>query len=307
MRVATLRSFSSELEKLAVDVDHLYRRVFSPQHGKVTQDLIPFPSSVPTNFANRVNQLFAPTTGFGGFNRASRKAAQSRLRSPWVGPVGEAPAPLPAAAPRAPAASVASRPPVPGFSMPDGQTYAHPGVAGRMIPASVGMPAVNAEGRRAIGAVVGAHELSERQVAPRNMVRGFHSHASPEVLLKEHNTLSRLTGEGAEAARTSMRALRAQTGEAAHMRNLVTTAFNDPRAANYLNEGEKVPKAMRKALLRKVRQDPSILRTSAPSFTPPPAPTGFAAMRSRGAGMLQNFRMGTTKAGIWGRALLGKL
>jgi hypothetical protein len=49
---------------------------------------------------------------------------------------------------------------------------------------------------------------------------------------------------------------------------LITNAHNTfgERATEFLNEGEKVPKAMRHALQRKLIEDPSILPAAAPGF-----------------------------------------
>lgn len=117
-------------------------------------------------------------------------------------------------------------------------------------------------GRKALTGVVASHDLAERAVKKRD-VAPFSSHLSPEVLLKEHNTLSRLTGEGADEARKVMRNVRRRSGESEHMRNLVVQQYG-PRAAQFFDEGEKIPKAMRKDLLRRLQRDPSILQRAAP-------------------------------------------
>lgn len=117
---------------------------------------------------------------------------------------------------------------------------------------------------RANMAAVGAHELYERGVKARH-VAPIASHLSPEVLLKEHNLLSRLTGHGADYTREGMRTMRNTTGEAEHMRNLLNNAFGE-RATQFLNEGEKVPKAMRHALRRKLTENPGMVAEAAPGF-----------------------------------------
>lgn len=119
------------------------------------------------------------------------------------------------------------------------------------------------EGKDAHTALVLGHEMSERRVKAHE-VAPLYSHISPKVLLEEHGMLSRATGPGAADAVARLRAARAASGEAKHMQNLATTALRDPRAAQFFAEGEKVPKAMRKAILRKVQADPKLLQRTAP-------------------------------------------
>jgi hypothetical protein len=95
-----------------------------------------------------------------------------------------------------------------------------------------------------IRAVVNVHEGFERTPHPR--VGSLH--ISPEVLAKEHNLLSRLTGKGASKVRRSMMPIRAR--EYAHLRSQLTSSFG-PRAKEFMGPGKKIPKAMRKALRRK--------------------------------------------------------
>ena len=110
--------------------------------------------------------------------------------------------------------------------------------------------------RGAITAAVGAHELFERG-APKKIQKVF-SHRHPNVLLKEHNLLSKLEGPGAEYTRRTMRAGRERTGENRFIRQLVGDAYG-PRASQFLQEGRKIPKAMRKNLERKIAANPDIV------------------------------------------------
>lgn len=116
--------------------------------------------------------------------------------------------------------------------------------------------------------VFASHELAERSVHPRN-IHPFYSHLSPEVLLKERNTVARLTGPGSENAKNFMGRLRDRSGEAQHLKNLMTSAFNDPRAAQFLEGSEKVPKAMRKALNRRLAADPGLIARTHPDAALP--------------------------------------
>lgn len=103
----------------------------------------------------------------------------------------------------------------------------------------------------AVTGVAGAHELFERKTHVKNMLyRG--GHLSPEVLLKEHNLLSKLEGPGADSARETLRAVRSQRGDTADVQKMVHSAYGD-RGAQFLAEGERIPKAMRKDLMRKMR------------------------------------------------------
>ena len=103
------------------------------------------------------------------------------------------------------------------------------------------------------------HEQFERAVKPHLSTKRFYTHGNPEVLIKEHNMLSRLRGRGAKQVRAEHRALRRQPWdpedvefgmvpgrtEEEGLRNLFVQQFG-PRAAQFLREGRKVPKAMRK-------------------------------------------------------------
>ena len=133
-----------------------------------------------------------------------------------------------------------------------GQVYVDPRVgdmATRWLPGGGGK-ALTGPGRRALGAVFAGHELAERGVRSKE-VAPLASHLSPKVLMIEHNLLSRATGRGSEEAVARLRALREATGEADVMRRFAERALNDPRAKQFFEPGEKIPKAMRKALTRK--------------------------------------------------------
>lgn len=116
--------------------------------------------------------------------------------------------------------------------------------------------------------VFASHELAERSVHPRN-IHPFYSHLSPEVLLKERNTVARLTGPGSENTKNVMNQARGSSGEAQHLKNLMTSAFKDPRAAQFLEGNEKVPKAMRKALNRRLAADPGLIARTHPDAALP--------------------------------------
>ena len=106
------------------------------------------------------------------------------------------------------------------------------------------------EAKKAVTAMVASHELAERRVHPRD-IREFSTHLAPEVLLKERNALARLEGPGAREAADTMAAFRERSGEAQYMRNLLTHAYG-PRAAQFLEGDQKVPKAMIRNLRRRL-------------------------------------------------------
>lgn len=134
----------------------------------------------------------------------------------------------------------------------------------KALPAIAGTSELSTpEAQKALVALTASHELAERRVAPKN-IRRFQSHLAPEVLLKERNAIARLEGPGGREAADLMTKVRESTGEAQHMRNLLTRAYG-PRAAQFLEGNEKVPKSMLRGLRRKLREDPSILEQADPA------------------------------------------
>lgn len=119
------------------------------------------------------------------------------------------------------------------------------------------------EAQRGLTGLVTSHELAERRVAPRD-IRRFRSHFAPEVLLKERNAIARLEGPGGREAAEMLAKVRESTGEAQYMRNLLTRAYG-PRAAQFLEGNEKVPKALLRGLRKKLRADPSMLDAADPA------------------------------------------
>jgi hypothetical protein len=84
-----------------------------------------------------------------------------------------------------------------------------------------------------------------------------------KAILKERNAVARLTGAGADEARKAMTELRYGTGEADWMRNLLTDQYG-PRAAQFLEGEEKVPKAILRNLRRRIQQNPGIVDKAEP-------------------------------------------
>ena len=144
-----------------------------------------------------------------------------------------------------------------------GQIHVDPDATDATLRSIAGGPKLGPDAKKAQTAVVLGHEEAERRVKPGE-IAPLYSHASPKVLLEEHGMLSKATGPGAAEARTRFRQLRERTGEAQHMKNLAVTALNDPRALQYFEEGQKIPKAMRKAIMRKVNEDPGLVNRTKP-------------------------------------------
>jgi hypothetical protein len=144
-----------------------------------------------------------------------------------------------------------------------GSIFVDPDAVGTVLPAIAGRSKLQSpDAQRALTALTASHELAERRVAPRD-IRRFQSHLAPEVLLKERNAIARLEGSGAREAADLLAAAREQTGEAQHMRNLLTSAYG-PRAQQFLEGDQKVPKALLRGLRRKLRENPSILEAADP-------------------------------------------
>jgi hypothetical protein len=120
--------------------------------------------------------------------------------------------------------------------------------------------------RAALAGVVGSHEIAEASVKRKDALKGFYSHLSPDVLMKEHNTLSRLEGPGADYARKSLREARRVSGEDQHIKNMLTKVYG-PRAEQFTREGEKIPKAVRKHLLRRIRENPELVDQTKPKMS----------------------------------------
>jgi hypothetical protein len=111
------------------------------------------------------------------------------------------------------------------------------------------------EGRRSLRDMITAHESFERQVRPKDFsstMANTKGHASIDVLMKERNMLNKLKGPGAKEAVRALRTTRNARGESRMLRNELTGAYG-PRAHRFLNPGQKIPKAMRKDMLRRAR------------------------------------------------------
>ena len=127
---------------------------------------------------------------------------------------------------------------------------------GRINPGEVfnriGVGSLSPEGRKALNVSTLHHEGFERAALgkPKELAYGF-GHTSPDVLMKEHNLLSRLTGPGSLEAKGAIQEIRANQGDAKALSSALTERFG-PRAELQFGEGQKIPKAMRKAFMKKV-------------------------------------------------------
>jgi hypothetical protein len=108
-------------------------------------------------------------------------------------------------------------------------------------------------GRRAVNTAIGLHEGFEKAVRPER-IHPVATHLSPDVLIKEHNMLARMTGPGAQEARDVFSKMRHSTGEAEAFSGVLHDAFG-PRMANFqYGQGEKIPKAMRNRLFDHIKK-----------------------------------------------------
>ena len=100
--------------------------------------------------------------------------------------------------------------------------------------------------RRDIRTTTVIHEGLERS-APSYDPKDLHGNL--KVLMDERNLLNTLTGEGSRGVRKLMGGLRAPEFDLQDKRLLET--FKDPRVLEFTKPGHKLPKAMKKALLRR--------------------------------------------------------
>jgi len=110
------------------------------------------------------------------------------------------------------------------------------------------------QGKRALNLTGIGHEAAERTTHP-DSVLAVASHLSPDVLLREHNMLSRLTGPGSAEASNFMRAMRRQSGEGTSMQDFLDKMYPSKGSKVIMPEygqGAKITKAMRKDLRRRI-------------------------------------------------------
>lgn len=96
-----------------------------------------------------------------------------------------------------------------------------------------------------IRSIVNVHEQAERAATPAS----GSLHLSPSVLMKEKNLVNKLTGKGSHKARRSVESMRGP--EYDHLREQLKSRFKDKRVEQFMEKGNKIPKAMRKAFLLK--------------------------------------------------------
>lgn len=115
------------------------------------------------------------------------------------------------------------------------------------------VPALSGQGQHGFNTVTRLHEGFERAVTPTSMLSYGTGHMSPDVLLKEHNLLAKMTGKGAEETRGAFQSIRSGVGESNLVKSNLIDAYG-PRFNNFqYGQGEKIPKAMRKDLTKKLK------------------------------------------------------
>lgn len=90
------------------------------------------------------------------------------------------------------------------------------------------------------------HEAAER--AGLKNIRSSSLHGSPDVLIKDLNLLSRLTGRGSRGVKRSIGGLREPEFELLKQQMMEKLG---PKAATFFEPGAKIPKAMRKAFTKR--------------------------------------------------------
>lgn len=246
--------FVQELVKEAVTVDDLYRGTTSAKNVHLTlspEDRRPI--------RQKGGAIAVPT------NRQLKPALKQDAFNVYIGELQDFARRMPVQAIRDQVGILETMKKTPS-SVPKhlrGIVAIDPDTVNTVVPALAGRSKLQSpDAQRALTALAAAHELAERRVAPRD-VRRIQTHLAPEALLKERNAIARLEGPGAREAADLMAAAREQTGEAQHMRNLLTGAYG-PRAQQFLEGDQKVPKALLRGLRRKLSENPSILEAADP-------------------------------------------
>ena len=97
--------------------------------------------------------------------------------------------------------------------LPEGQI----GVMKKGVPKWIRPKGMTPEGHKALNLSAFGHELAEKATKPRRVSQHGkfldYSHLSPDVLLREHNILTTLTGPGADEAKGALIQLRSDLGE----------------------------------------------------------------------------------------------
>jgi hypothetical protein len=119
-------------------------------------------------------------------------------------------------------------------------------------------PGMSPRFNKDFGAFTTLHEAAERGT----VAQPGSLHLSPDVLVRDKNMMGNLTGPGSKELKSSVGELRAP--EFAHLRGQVTDAFKDPRAAQYLEDGQKMNRSMRKAFSRELASNPNQGRLMTP-------------------------------------------
>jgi len=239
------RSFFDELTKLAVSVDELQEMAHrlpiirtkaqnNPRAALDSGDLRQItagegPLTFPTRDQIRMNLRKARNIYIGGLTADTDKYMEAKRNFDALKPVSGA------------------------IATPAGGMIGTMATWHRLYPDEVTMDVrtLSPEGKKALNLVAIGHEAAERSV-PLHRASPFRGHASPEVLAKEHNMLTTLTGPGADEARAFMHRMRLEGGEISDFGKMLLDRFGERAALMYGNPGvsPKIPKAMWKRLYK---------------------------------------------------------
>lgn len=111
-------------------------------------------------------------------------------------------------------------------------------------------PEISGPARKAYNIATILHEGFERGVKPDEIAYVF-SHNSPKVLMNEHNMIERMTGPGAQEAKSVFKAMRKIFDEQGALRLALMDTYGN-RADRFLGPGQKIPAAMRRDFTRKM-------------------------------------------------------
>ena len=134
------------------------------------------------------------------------------------------------------------------------------GASTASLPAAV--KGLTGPGHKATNILTGLHEGHEAAAVKgvlnkKHPIVKMHSHLHPEVIMKEHNMLRNLSGEGADEARKVFQQLRGgEIGEGNVLNKLLTDAYGPRAAVQFGAEGSpRITKAMRKDMRRRLTED----------------------------------------------------
>jgi len=106
-------------------------------------------------------------------------------------------------------------------------------------------PSASPKTQKRVGSLTKIHERQETKVK----MKPGSLHLSPKVMMDEMNMANNITGHGSKVLSKELQGLR--KAEFGHLRKQIVKGVKDKRALQYTKPGRKIPKAMKKHLLKK--------------------------------------------------------